>query len=73
MARISGVTTKKDEKGNITHIIINVKKHKQAVPLLKEMGLMEKSQFEKECEDAITIEEARKHTHDFIRDLPWKK
>jgi hypothetical protein len=73
MARIAGVTTKKDAGGNITHVTINVKKHKQAIPVLKEMGLMEKTRFEKECEDAITIEEARSHTHEFIRNLPWKK
>ena len=71
MAKIAGVTTKKDAGGNITHVTINVKKHKQAIPVLKEMGLMEKTRFEKECEDAITLEEFRDSMKNFITEL-WK-
>lgn len=29
--------------------------------------------FEKEWANGITIEEARKKTHDFIKNLPWKE
>lgn len=71
MARIAGITTKKDTKGNITHVTINVKKHKHAVPVLKEMGLLEKSEFEKECEEAITLEEFRDSMKKYIAEL-WK-
>ncbi len=73
MARIAGVKTQKDSRGNVTHVTINVKKHKEAVPVLQNLGLMEKTQFEKDCEGAITIEEARAHTHAFIKSLPWKR
>jgi hypothetical protein len=31
-----------------------------------------KTKFEKECEKAVSIVKARKHTHKFINDL-WKK
>jgi hypothetical protein len=73
MARIAGVTTQKDTKGNITHVTINVKKHQQAVPVLQEMGLMEKSQFDKDFERGISIEESRSRTHAYIKNLPWPK
>ncbi|MEO7309718.1 MAG: hypothetical protein ABIX01_04925 [Chitinophagaceae bacterium] len=73
MARIAGVATQKDTRGNITHITIDLKKHKEAVPVLKELGLMEKTQFEKECEGAITLEEFKQGLLDHIDSLPWKK
>lgn len=73
MPRIAGVKMQKDARGNVTHITIDVKKHKEAVPVLRELGLIEKTQFEKDCEGAITIEEARAHTHAFIKSFPWKK
>lgn len=33
----------------------------------------ERFDFEKEWENGITVEEARKNTKDFIASLPWKK
>ncbi len=71
MARIAGVTTQKDAKGNITHVTINVKKHKEAVPVLQTMGLMEKTKFDMDWENAMTVEEARAASHQHIRTL-WK-
>ena len=67
MARIAGVTTQKDVRGNITHVTINVKKHKEALPVLKELGLIEKTQFEKDCEGAISIDEAFDDVQEHIK------
>lgn len=47
------------------HATIDVKTHKEAIPVLQHPGLMEKIQFEKDCESAITIEETRAHTQPF--------
>jgi hypothetical protein len=75
MARIAGVTTKKDTKGKITHVTINAKKHPEAVGKLKEMGLMEKSSLQKELEagqyDAIS--ECFDFVREKVKEFPWKK
>jgi hypothetical protein len=73
MPRIAGVATQKNTKGEITHLTIDVKKHKEFVaPMLAQLSVKEKTKFEKDWERGISIEEARKNTHDFIRKM-WKK
>ena len=73
MPRIAGVATQKNTKGEITHLTIDVKKHKDIVaPLLEQLGMKIKSKFEEDWERGISLEEARKNSHDFIRKM-WKK
>jgi hypothetical protein len=72
MPRIAGVTTQKDTKGNITHVTINLKKHRAAVPALQQLGLMEKDQFDIDFENGMTIEESRRLLHEKI-DRLWEK
>jgi hypothetical protein len=36
-------------------------------------GITEKSELQKEFEKALSIDEARRQTHQFIESLPWKK
>jgi hypothetical protein len=69
---VAGIKTETDKSGHLTSITIDVQQHKEVLPLLQEMGLLEMTPFEKECAEAITVEEAREHTHQFIRNLPWK-
>ena len=66
MARIAGVSTTKDVKGNLDTITINLKKHKAAVPVLRELGLLEKSQFEKDWESGISLEEVHQELIDMV-------
>lgn len=73
MPRIAGVTTQKDTKGNITHVTINLKKHRAAVPALQQLGLMEKDQFDIDFENGMTIEEFRQKAIEHINSLPWKE
>ncbi|MEO6639400.1 MAG: hypothetical protein ABIN25_14065 [Ginsengibacter sp.] len=74
MPRIAGITTKKNDRGEITHVTINVQKHKETItPVLQRLGVIEKTKFQKDCEGAITIEDARQDTLDFVRSLTWKK
>jgi hypothetical protein len=72
MARIAGVATKKDTRGNVTHVTISTKKHPEAVDKLKELGLMEKTQFEKDSEGAISVEDFFKEMRKHILDT-WQK
>jgi hypothetical protein len=73
MPRIAGVATQKNTKGEITHITIDVKKHKEFVaPMLAQLGVKENIKFEKDWEREISIEEARKRSLHFI-DKMWKK
>ena len=37
----------KDTKGNLTHVTINLKKHKEVLPMLQQMSLIEKSELKK--------------------------
>ena len=73
MARIAGVVTEKNAKGEITYVTINVKKHKAAImPVLEQLGVVEKSKFMQEFEKGLTIAEARKLSLKHIDEL-WKK
>jgi hypothetical protein len=73
MPRIAGVATQKNTKGEITHLTIDVKKHKEFVaPLLAQLRVKEKTKFEKDWERGITPEELRQNLHKRIKEL-WKK
>jgi hypothetical protein len=71
MAAIAGVTTKKNDKGQLTHVTIDVRKHQKVIPIFNELGLVPKTAFQKECEGAITLEEFRNGMHKKIEAL-WK-
>lgn len=74
MARIAGIATQKNTKGEITHVTIDVKKHREIItPVLEKLGVIEKSKFVSEWENAISIEEFRERSIDFVKSLPWDK
>ena len=74
MARIAGLVAKKNIKGELTHVTIDVKKHKDAItPFLEQMGLTTKTAFQLERERGITIEEARALSIAHLKSLKWKK
>jgi hypothetical protein len=73
MGRIAGIATRKNIKGEITHVTINVQKHRELIfPMLYELGVIEKSTFEKECEQAIPLEDFRKKMHKRVK-AAWQK
>ena len=73
MAKIAGITTTKNAKGEIATITINMKKHGEALlPVFKEMGIIEKTQFEKDCESAMSVEDFREQLLNHIN-TEWKK
>jgi selenocysteine-specific translation elongation factor len=73
MPNVAGITTKKDSDGKITHVTIDVQQHKEKItPMLYELGVMEKTAFQIECENGYSIEEARALTLNYLR-TKWNK
>jgi hypothetical protein len=72
MAAIAGITIKKNIKGQLTHITVDVRKHKEIIPMFNEIGLIPKTDFQKRCEEGVSIEEARNQSHKFIDEL-WER
>jgi hypothetical protein len=67
------IKAKKNTKTSSIPLSKNVKDSKKAIPpLTQKLNTKEKTQFQKDCEGAITIEEARKRSLAFI-DRIWKK
>ena len=72
MAAIAGVTTKKNAKGQLTHVTVNVKKHTAVIPMFKELGLLSKTTFQKERENGITVNQLKDSLLEQIDEL-WSK
>jgi hypothetical protein len=73
MAAVAGITTKKNTCGQITHVTVDVRKHKEVIPMFNKMGLVPKTAFQKECEDAISVEEFRTRVHKKLKTLRQNK
>lgn len=72
MATIAGVTTKKNTRGQLTHVTVDVRKHKEVIPIFNEIGLLEKTDFQKRCEQGVSVENAIQQSYSFIEKL-WKR
>lgn len=73
MPKIAGVATQKNAMNEITHVTINMKKHGATFnPILKEMGVIEKTQFEKDWEQSISLEDFENKVLTHVRSL-WDK
>ena len=57
MAKIAGVTNIRNTKGELTHIRIDVKKHKDKMVMLKAMGLVPKTKILQAWDIEIAKEE----------------
>jgi hypothetical protein len=72
MAAVAGITTKKNIKGQITHVTVDVKKHSAMIPMFNELGLLPKTKFQKERENGITVNELKDSLLEQIDEL-WSK
>ena len=72
MARIAGIQTETNSKGEPTSITINLKKHPEAIKTLIEIGLIEQDDFERKWNNPnnLTIEQARDKSKELVR--LWK-
>jgi hypothetical protein len=72
MAAIAGVTTKKNVKGQLTHVTVDVKKHAAVIPMFTELGLLPKTTFQIERQNGITVNELKESLLEQIDEL-WSK
>ena len=74
MARIAGIATKKNRKGEITHVTIDIKKHRDTItPMLEQLGVIKESSFDEEWErGGMTVEELKNSLHKTVDEL-WRK
>ena len=74
MTHIPGIHTENDIKGNLKKITIDVKKHPQAIGVLKEAGIIPKTPFEIEFEENFkngkSVEEVFKNVREKINKYP---
>ena len=59
IAEIPGVTVANDTTGQPNEITIDLRQHPEAIPVLKELGLLPKSQFDIDFDNGMTPEEFR--------------
>jgi saccharopine dehydrogenase-like NADP-dependent oxidoreductase len=71
MAAIAGIT-KKNIKGQLTHVTLDVKKHAAVIPMFKELGLLPKTTLQKQRENGITVRELKDSLLEQIDEL-WSK
>ncbi len=73
MPRVASVATQKNNKGEITPVTFNLKKHKETIlPIMEELGVVKKSKFMEEFERGISLDEFQKRCNAHI-DKIWKK
>jgi hypothetical protein len=70
MAAIAGVTTKKNTQGETTHVTVDVRKHKEVIPIFNKIGLIPKSKFQEEWEKGTPLEEVRQELLAHVRSFP---
>ena len=68
MNQIAGITTKKNTLGQITHVTIDITKYKELLPVFNEMDLLLETDFQRECSDAITVDDFRKRMHKKLKE-----
>lgn len=68
VAEIAGVTLTEDAIGNPAQITIDLKEHPEAIPVLKNLGLLRKTQFDIDFENGMTVEEFRQALHTAIKE-----
>jgi hypothetical protein len=55
------------------YITVDVRKHKEVIPMFNEIGVIPKTKFQLECEKGYIIQEVRKELLAHVRSFPWKK
>jgi hypothetical protein len=74
MARIAGITTEKDFKGNIKKVTFDFKKYEVKLrPILEELGAIEEDEFDKKFREGTPIKEAFEELRAEIRSWKWDK
>lgn len=73
MVEIDGVLTQINSKGEITHLTIDVEKHRNILaPLLDELKMSERIEFEAKWKKGISPDQMKENLHKRIEKL-WVK
>jgi len=73
MAQVAGISTQKNAQGDITHVTIDLSKHGEVfTPVLQQLGVIEKTPFQKEWDEAMSVEAFKEHQLKVVRSL-WSK
>ena len=73
MARVAGIKTEKDSKGNISKVTFYLKKHSaEIMPLLIKLGAVEEDDFEKEWKKAESVSESIEKLKSEMKTWEWK-
>jgi hypothetical protein len=60
MTELAGISVRKNEEGKVTHLIFEVDKHQDFLqPVLNNLGIIEKTKFRQDFDNAMTAEEVR--------------
>ena len=75
MSNVTGVTIQKDNNGQLTHVSVDLIENPKALALLQEIGLVEKTEFERECEKGMDVHTFRRRAKDEVSKTwaAWKK
>ena len=74
MARIAGISTDKDPKGNVKKVTFDFKKYEVKLrPILEELGVIEEDEFEKKWKTGKSVEEVFDRLEVKIRNWKWDK
>lgn len=58
MTKVAGVSIQENEEGKVTHLIFEVDKHQAFLqPVLIDLGIVEKTKFREDFDNAMTAEE----------------
>jgi BMFP domain-containing protein YqiC len=70
MTDIEGIETQTNQKGEITHLILDVVKYKDILePIMNQLALSEKEQFDKKWKTGISPEQLKENLHKRIEKL----
>jgi hypothetical protein len=73
MIDIEGIETQTNQKGEITHLTLDVIKYKDILePILEQLALSEKQSFDEKWKDSISPEQLKENLHKRIEKL-WSK
>ncbi len=68
VAPIPGVQILNDTIGELSQVTIDLRQHPEAIPALKELGLLPKSQFDIDFENGHSVEQFRQALHTAIKE-----
>lgn len=72
MSETPGVAFLRNASGEITHVTIDVQRHKAVLTVLEHLNLIEKEPFDEGVRNGYSIETSRQRSHDRI-DRLWQK